>query len=121
MHLYKVLKDAMDEFKVLTQNLIAERVSFLSSVREDFRLKQRCNPLQRGKRPNQPDNDTAPEKLVRDIQRDVWRRPTFSACHKLLNNYTRSKLLALAGTAAALYFSLLCTDLSRDHVSFELD
>ena len=47
--------------------------------------------LQRGKRPNHADTDTAPNKLITFIKQDVWQRPSYGLFYKLLNNYTRHR------------------------------
>ena len=47
--------------------------------------------LQRGKRPNHADIDTAPDRLITFIKQDVWQRPSYGLFYKLLNNYTRHR------------------------------
>ena len=47
--------------------------------------------LQRGKRPNHADIDTAPDRLIAFIKQDVWHRPSYGLFYKLLNNYTRHR------------------------------
>lgn len=56
---------------------------------QELQYLQRCHASQRGKRPGQPDQDTAPNPLISFISQNVLGKRSFSLFHSLLNNYTR--------------------------------